>query len=88
MIYWFKCVRICFRQTMIQRAVTSGTGSRRLPKGGRINMRSYKKIYLYLFNAISEAVAELEQGNSAAAENLLKEAQAESEELLIKVLEK
>ena len=51
-------------------------------------MRSYKNIYLYLFNAISEAVAELEQGNSAAAENLLKEAQAESEELLIKVLEK
>ena len=51
-------------------------------------MRSYKKIYLYLFNSISEALAELEQGNSAAAENLLKEAQAESENMLIEVLEK
>lgn len=50
-------------------------------------MRSYKKMYLYLFNAISEAVAELEQGNTAAAENLLKEAQSESEDMLIKVLE-
>ena len=50
-------------------------------------MRSYKKMYLYLFNAISEAVAELEQGNTAAAENLLKEAQAESEDMLIEVLE-
>lgn len=44
-------------------------------------------MYLYLFNAISEAVNELEQGNSAAAENLLKEAQAESEDMLIEVLE-
>ena len=51
-------------------------------------MRSYKKMYLYLFNTISEAVDELEQGNAAAAENLLKEAQAESEDMLIKVLEK
>ena len=50
-------------------------------------MRSYKKMYLYLFNAISEALAELEQGNAAAAENLLKEAQAESEDMLIEVLE-
>lgn len=51
-------------------------------------MRSYKKLYLYLFNIISEAVDELEQGNAAAAENLLKEAQAESEDMLIKVIEK
>ena len=51
-------------------------------------MRSYKKMYLYLFNTISESVDELEQGNAAAAENLLKEAQAEREELLIKDLEK
>ena len=56
------------------------------PEGGA-KMRSYKKMYLYLFNAISEAVAELEQGNTAAAENLLKEAQSESEDMLITVLE-
>ena len=50
-------------------------------------MLSYKKLYLELHNSVLTALQELEQGNSAAAENLLKEALSSSEELLLKMLE-
>ena len=43
----------------------------------------YKKMYLHLFNSVSDAVWELEKGNGAYAEELLKKAQAESEELFM-----
>ena len=52
------------------------------------NMPSYKGLYLYLLHSITEALAQLEQGNTAMVENLLKEAQAASEEQLIDLLEK
>ena len=51
-------------------------------------MPSYKGLYLYRLHSITEALAQLEQGNTAMAENLLKEAQAASEEQLIDLLEK
>lgn len=50
-------------------------------------MPSYKGLYLFLLHSISQALTQLEQGNFATAENLLKEAQAASEQQLIDLLD-
>lgn len=43
----------------------------------------YQKMYLTLFNAITDALALLKQGDARGAKNLLERAQQEAEELYI-----
>ena len=44
----------------------------------------YKQMYLKLFNAVTDAIKQLEQQNYGIAANLLKNAQAECEEIFIR----
>lgn len=44
-------------------------------------MGIFQKLYFLLFNAITDALAELEQGNAFSAANLLRHAQTKAEEL-------
>lgn len=46
-------------------------------------MPDYQKMYLTLFNAITDALAALDAGNSELAEALLKKAQLAAEEVYI-----
>ena len=46
-------------------------------------MFSYKEIYLLLFNAITDALHEMERQNCAAAKDILIQAQQDAEELYI-----
>ena len=43
----------------------------------------YKQMYLKLFNAVTDAIEQMEQKNYGIAENLLKNAQSECEEIFI-----
>lgn len=43
-------------------------------------MTDYKKLYFYLFNQITDAIEELENGRFGAASSLLKKAQQVSED--------
>ncbi|MGM9614996.1 MAG: hypothetical protein ACI3W7_05705 [Oscillospiraceae bacterium] len=47
-------------------------------------MPNYKKMYLLLFNAITDALEELKTGNLSGAEALLKAAQQNAEEVYIR----
>ncbi|MBP1553438.1 MAG: hypothetical protein J6B21_04705 [Oscillospiraceae bacterium] len=44
----------------------------------------YKQMYLNLFNAVSDAIEQIENKNYGIAANLLKNAQAECEEIFIR----
>lgn len=46
-------------------------------------MKVYEKMYYHLFNAITDALGELERCNYGSAEELLKKAQQEGEELYL-----
>lgn len=46
-------------------------------------MTNYEKMYYHLFNAVSDALAELERCNYGAAGELLKSAQCACEELFL-----
>ena len=43
----------------------------------------YKKMYLKLFNAVTDAIMQLDSRNYGIAEQLLKNAQAECEEVFV-----
>ena len=43
----------------------------------------YKKLYFWLFNAITQALEELGHGNNNGAKNILEQAQIQAEELFI-----
>ena len=43
----------------------------------------YKKAYLHLFNRVTDALRMLEKHRGAEAENILKDAQIETEEIII-----
>lgn len=43
----------------------------------------YKKMYLCLFNAITDALQELEKQNSSSAKNILQSAQQRTEEMYV-----
>lgn len=47
-------------------------------------MEVYEKMYLHLFNAVSDALEEMKHQNYGCAAELLKEAQCHCEELYIK----
>lgn len=47
-------------------------------------MSNYKEMYFKLFNSISDAIKQIGKQNYGEATDLLKRAQAESEELYIK----
>ena len=47
-------------------------------------MADYKKMYLKLFNAASDAIEEIELGHADVAERLLKNAQFNTEEIFLK----
>ena len=44
----------------------------------------YKQMYLNLFNAVSDAIEQIENKNYGFAEQMLKLAQAEGEEIVIR----
>ena len=46
-------------------------------------MPDYEKMYLHLFNAITDALAELEEANIGQAVMTLQQAQADTEEMYI-----
>ena len=46
-------------------------------------MEPYKEMYLNLFNAVTDSIAEIENHNYARAKFLLQKAQAECEEIYI-----
>lgn len=46
-------------------------------------MPDYKKMYLLLFNAVTDALAKMRCGNTDAAEMILKTAQQNTEEMYI-----
>ncbi len=48
-------------------------------------MFSYKEIYLLLFNAITDALHEMERQNCGTAKDILIRAQQDAEELVISV---
>ena len=52
-----------------------------MPEGA--GMPNYKKMYFYLFNAISDALALVEIGKPAAALERLRMAQSETEEMYL-----
>lgn len=61
---------------------------------GEIEMRKYEKkevdyqlLYYTLFNVVTDALDELEKGDAARAEYLLREGQLETEDIFIKSLE-
>ena len=43
----------------------------------------YKSMYVWLFNRVTDALDELAQGDAAKAEEILKKAQQETEEMYI-----
>ena len=43
----------------------------------------YKKLYFWLFNAMTQALEELGRGNSNGAKRILEQAQIQAEELFI-----
>lgn len=46
-------------------------------------MEAYQELYFHLFNAVTDALAALEQKNYGMAEELLKRAQRETEEIFV-----
>lgn len=46
-------------------------------------MKTYEKMYYHLFNAVTDALNALEQKNYGQAEEILKAAQQESEEIYL-----
>ena len=46
-------------------------------------MEKYKKMYLLLFNKVTDALAELEKSNYGKAVYILQEAQKETEEIVL-----
>ena len=50
---------------------------------GGMGMPDYKKMYLFLFNAVTDALAELEHQNPGRAALVLQKAQADTEEMYI-----